>query len=234
MKKLLYILFLFLLSACVNSKPITKDNVKEQNIDISVIKDNFDSKLHYLDLSNKKLDNIPDICSVLTWNLRYNIWSIDFSLNNIKEIDQDLSCMPNIKDINLSYNRTEKFITLWKLPILQDLKLHKNNIKDLKNIWKYKSLVKLNLAYNWIKNISWLLALKNLQFLQLQHNNITNLLGIENLLKLKSIKLEFNNISDKDQLKYLKKLKNLKNISIAQNPLDQSIIDKLNKWSSWK
>jgi len=226
MKKLLWLfLILFALAWC-NMVHVKKD----VSINESIIKENLNKKTWYLNLSNKGYDKIPDFCNNTVLNA--NIKIIDFSHNNIKKVDQDLTCLNNLEVIDFSYNDIDNFINLWKPRFLHTINLQNNKISNLGNLSKYKNIAHLNLDYNNIKSLNFLKNLKDLRVLGLQHNNISNLSWLDNFNQILSIDLSYNNISDKYQLKYLKNLHTLRKLYLKWNPLDKNIINKIEDWSN--
>lgn len=194
---------------------------KDNSLQIGYLSWSYVEKYHELDLRWKWLTEIPNICKDYSWTILLNIWSIDLGDNQITSIDKDLSCMPYLQELDLSYNQLNKIQKLDKLNNLRFLKLQKNNIKSTLWLELLSNLWYLNLAYNQISKVSWLSELSNLQELELQHNQISDLSRLSDLPNLTSLKLEFNQISDVSQLSFVTKLKNLKRISIGENKLPE-------------
>ena len=228
MRKLVLFFMLFLLLAWCNSH-ISKH--KQSLINESFIKENLDEKNWYLDLSNKNYDKIPDICSVKTTPLLEKVKELNLSHNNIKTVNQDLSCLKNLEILNLSYNKISDFVNLWNPEFLHTIDLSHNNLTNLDNLKKYPKVAHLNLSYNKVKNISSLKDLKNLRVLKLQYNQISNLSWFENLNQLIFLDLSYNKISDKYQLRYLKNLHSLKQLYLKWNSLEERIIKTIEDYS---
>lgn len=183
---------------------------------------NYDSEFHSLKLRSKGLTEMPDICTdITTWTMLNDIRAIDLWDNKITEINADYSCLPNLQDLNLSFNQISKIQNLDKLSNLVRLQLHKNNITKTSWLSNLKNLRILGLWYNQISKVSWLSELSNLQELELLHNQISDLSRLSDLPNLTSLKLEFNQISDVNQLSFITKLKNLKRLSIGENKLPE-------------
>lgn len=183
---------------------------------------NYDSEFHSLNLRSKGLTQMPDICSdITTWTMLNDIRAIDLWDNQITEINSDYSCLPNLQDLNLSFNQISKIENLDKLSNLGRLQLHKNNITKISWLSELKNLMILSLWYNQISKVSWLSELSNLQELELLRNQISDLSRLSDLPNLTSLKLEFNQISDINQLGFVVKLKNLKRLSIGENKLPE-------------
>lgn len=136
---------------------------------------------------------------------------INLAQNRIRLVDQDLSCLSNLRVLNLSYNEISEVVRLGTLPALQELLLHKNNIENIEKLigMDLPALKKLSLAYNKIKEIDSLGKLTNLIVLELQHNVLEKVVGVENLKKLEDLKLEFNKLKDLPFLDQLEKLKSI-------------------------
>lgn len=139
---------------------------------------------------------------------------LSLAQNKIRIVDQDLSCLSNLRVLNLSYNDIVQVIQLGSLPKLQELLLHKNELEEADAIVEMDlpALQRLNLAYNNLKELTNLDRFKNLTVLELQHNALESIVGVENLEKLKELKVEFNNLTD---LPFLEKLKSLQLESIT-------------------
>jgi len=197
-----------------------------------LITKNYSDKLHHLDLRSQKLSNMPDICEMVAWTrYEYDIWSVDLADNGIEEITEDLSCLKNLQELNLSFNKLKKIDNLEWLSFLKKLDLGNNEIIEIYNLDRLTSLVDLHLGYNKIKNTKWLEKLTNLTSLKLQHNEIDDLSWIKDLLKLEELKMEFNKLDESD-LEDISNLKWLKIITVAENAwIKKETIDKLNSFS---
>lgn len=186
----------------------------------------FDEELHHLDLSRKSLNNIPDLCNILTWDdVIDNISSIDLSDNKIDVVDINLSCLGNLTELNLSYNN---ILSIKKLILVDNIKLlriHKNQLSSVNWINQLVNLHELNLGYNNLKDVSALWWLKKLEVLELQHNSIDSIDWLENLWNLIVLKLEYNAISDVSKLLNLPKLQKL---TVGENKLDDSVVNMIN------
>lgn len=149
---------------------------------------------------------------------------LSLAQNNIRLVDQDLSCLSNLKVLNLSYNDIVQVIQLGSLPKLQELLLHKNDLEQADAITEMDlpALQRLSLAYNNLKEFTNVDRLKNLSVLELQHNALETVVGVDNLEKLQELKLEFNKLTD---LPFLEKLKgmNLQSITTEGNSLKDTI-----------
>lgn len=204
MKKIIFILFLFatiVFTGCSNTI-----NIDDWSI---IISSWYIAQAYYnnhLDLKKQDFSKIPDLCSDTTWNMIYDVWSIDLSNNNLEDINLDLSCFPNLKELNMSYNNIDSIENLDNLTTLTKLKLHKNKISKIKWLDKLTKLQELNLWYNNITKVENLESLKSLTILELQHNQIETIQDLEALDNLNTVKLEYNNISDESQLDWVKRV----------------------------
>ena len=147
---------------------------------------------------------------------------LSLAQNKIRIVDQDLSCLSNLRVLNLSYNEISEVVRLGSLPALQELLLHKNELEQADAIGEMDlpALQKLSLAYNNLKTLANVDRLKSLTVLELQHNALEAIIGVENLEKLQELKLEFNKLTD---LPFLDKLKSLQSITTEGNSLTETI-----------
>ncbi|MFZ2151085.1 MAG: leucine-rich repeat domain-containing protein [Candidatus Absconditicoccaceae bacterium] len=194
---------------------------------------NYSKQQHYLSIRGKGLTQMPDICAdITTGNLLDDIRFIDLGDNQITSISADYSCLGNLQELNLSYNKLSSIKNLDKLKFLSKLELHKNEITSADGLEKLSTLKTLNLGYNQISDISALKNLKNLTTLELQQNQISDISPLSALTNLETLKLEYNQISDESQLKIFEYLNNLKWISLGMNQLPQDKVkalqDKIN------
>lgn len=203
-----------------NNRTVDKEYIK------NLLKNDYYPKYHTLDLRNKWLKYLPDLCAVLTWNDVYEIWAIDASANAITQIDVDYSCLRNLQELNLSFNELSSINNLFKNTFLQRLYLHKNKITKISWLANLKELAELTLWYNEINKIEWLEALVNLTSLELQSNKIQNIEWLETLVNLIELKLDNNQISS---LKWIENQKKIEYFSVGWNNLDQAIVDKINE-----
>lgn len=238
MKKTLIVAILFcsvLLSGCsmqqvkdkfneLSNWVMQKDQQQEQwfTVTAELLEENFKRDAKYLDLSKLWLTAVPEICKLMKPEDLSLIQFLSLAQNKIRIVDQDLSCLTNLRVLNLSYNEISEVVRLGSLPSLQELMLHKNNIDNIEKLigMDLPALEKLNLAYNKLKEIDSLGKLTNLIVLELQHNVLEKLVGVENLKKLEELKLEFNKLKD---LPFLEQLEKLKSITTEWNELKATI-----------
>jgi len=191
-----------------------------------LITKNYTLQVHSLNLSSKWLTDMPDICAMVKWSkYEYDIWSVDIADNWFANIDKDLSCLKNLSELNLSFNKITKIENLDKLTFLKKLDLWNNELTSISWLDNLSNLIDLHLWYNKIVSTKWLEKLKNLKSLKLQHNTIDDLSWISWLVNLLELKLEYNSLSDSNlnQVPYIDKLKI---ITLAENKISKSIVDK--------
>jgi hypothetical protein len=201
-----------------------KDQQQEQwfTVTTELLEEKLYKEQWYLDLSKLWLTAVPDICKLMKPEDLTLIQIINLAQNRIRIVDQDLSCLTNLRVLNMSYNEIVDVARLGALPSLQELMLHKNKIESIEKLigMDLPALEKLNLAYNKLKEIDSLGKLTNLIVLELQHNVLEKLVGVENLKKLEDLKLEFNKLKD---IPFLEQLEKLKSITTEWNELKETI-----------
>jgi len=209
----------FFLTAC-NKTPTSTDTTLtgEQQLP-TYMSGNYDKVQHILSLRSQNLTGMPSICDdITTGNMLYDIRYIDLGDNQITDINADYSCLPNLQELNLSYNQITDIKNLENLSFLKKLELHKNKITSIKGLNKLTTLNELNLGYNQLTSVKWLEANKNLTTLELQRNLITDIWPLQNLRNLETLKVEYNQISKASQFEAIKEaVKWLKNFSTGGN-----------------
>jgi Leucine-rich repeat (LRR) protein len=151
---------------------------------------------------------------------------LNLAKNKIRIIDQDLSCLGNLRVLNLNDNEVSEVVRLGSLPELEELLLERNKLEKADQIAQMDlpALEKLNLAYNNLKEVANLDRFKNLSVLDLQHNALQSIVGVENLEKLQELKVEFNNLTD---IPFLNKLKSLQSVTTEGNNLKDSLANEV-------
>lgn len=212
---------------------INKDQEHEQGFVVTsaMVYDNFYEESNGIDLSSQELTGVPDLCALIQPEDYYKVRHLDLSDNAIKIVDQDLSCLENLKTLNLSYNEIEVVRTLWILPLLTDLKLHKNNLTSTSGLPDFPALERLNLGYNQLKEAVGLDKYQNIKVLELYHNQLESLVWVEGLAKLEELKVEFNNIKDFSFFEDLKD-QGLKIMTAKGNEVKDSFLDELKQMNS--
>jgi centriolin len=115
----------------------------------------------------------------------------------IKKIES-LLVVPNLLQLNLSYNLITKIEGLDRLIDLVELNLAENSISKIEGIDHLRCLERLNLSGNQIKRIP---------------ENISNL---ANMVHLRIARNKLENLND---VRYLSKLTKLKNLRLDDNPI---------------
>lgn len=70
----------------------------------------FQEDIGALNLNRLNLSVIPDICELLTEEERQKVRSLDLSSNQISVVDTDLSCLPSLASVDLSFNGITEFV----------------------------------------------------------------------------------------------------------------------------
>lgn len=221
----LVVLPVFLVTGCNVVKVDTiEDKVSvEVKVDKKFLMASYDETLKMLNLRDKWLKDIPDICWILTGEILDEIWSVDLSSNQIELIDKSLKCLRNLSDLNLSYNQIAKIDNLNENTFLKTLLLHKNQLTSMEWVEKLINLKHLSLWYNKIQQIVWLDNLKDLEILELLRNQIEKIEWLDSLANLQTLKLEFNQIKTAKDV--IKKLSSLKIVTLWKNLLDSAELD---------
>jgi Leucine-rich repeat (LRR) protein len=211
-----YIVWIFIILMSLTSCGTGSD----KQVDTEFLTGAYVSEFHELDLAGMELTAVPNFEKYLTGSYIYDVWSVDLQSNNIKKIDSKaFDFFPNLKEVNLSYNKIEK-ITLGDLPI-EKLLIHKNEIESA-DLWGLSKLREVNIGYNQLESAKDIKLPEGLQILELQHNKLEDISGVEKLTELTKIKLEFNQLEDADMV-LLKDLKKLKFISVGKNKLSEDL-----------
>lgn len=97
-----------------------------------MITKNYKPEFHHLDLRSKQLGEMPDICEmVVGTNYEFDIWAVDLADNGITEIDQDLSCLKNLSELYLSFNKITEIKNLDGLTFLKKLDIGNNELTKI-------------------------------------------------------------------------------------------------------
>lgn len=164
-----------------------------------LVQKQFVADQHHLDLRGKNFTQIPDICSVITPGQQADdIWSIDLANNQITSISVDLSCLKNLTELNLSFNKIKKIQNIRQLTWLSKLDLGNNELTRIEGLETLERLQNLHLGYNQLTSTAGLEKLYNLRSLQLQRNKLTDIANLAQLKNLETLKLEFNQLTDED------------------------------------
>ncbi|CAH0562414.1 unnamed protein product [Brassicogethes aeneus] len=134
------------------------------------------------------------------------IWSelveIDFSKNNITEIDKTITLCPKLKK----------------------LILNENKISTISNLSNMSNLSHLSVSSNLITICNQLhTKVGNILYLNLSQNSIVTLKGFTKLYSLESLDLNSNKITDVEELSYIGDLPNLENLVLTGNNVATSV-----------
>lgn len=187
---------------------------------------------NWLDLNGMKLTAVPDLCDLLKPEDHSQVRELDLSNNLIRVVNQDLTCLGNLKILNLSYNQIEIVKDLGLLPNLVNLKLQKNKLEETNTLPDFPALQSLNLWFNNLKDTLGLEKYQNLEVLELYHNEIESVVGIENMEKLRELKVEFNNIKDFSFVEVLQD-KWLELMTAKWNEIKDGLLNELKVMNEW-
>ncbi len=194
-----------------------------------LLKTQFVADQHHLDLRGKGYTSIPDICSVIIPGQQADdIWSIDLGNNEITSISVDLSCLKNLSELNLGFNKIKKIQNIAQLTWLNKLDLGNNELSRIEGLETLQRLQNLHLGYNQLTSTAGLEKLINLSSLQLQRNKLTDISSLAGLANLETLKLEFNELTDED-VAFIPSLKKLKIITVAENKVSPA---KVAEWNA--
>lgn len=127
----------------------------------------FETSTEILRLNYSSISNIGFPLSSLMRNLKY----LDLSNNNLIRIDNGLSDLADLRELNLSFNRIEKIEGLNHLSKLTHLSLSENRIGQIRNLDDLKRLKIFNIAYNRIDSLDFAIYLR--RFKELKSLNIS-------------------------------------------------------------
>uniref|UniRef100_A0A915PUH2 U2A'/phosphoprotein 32 family A C-terminal domain-containing protein n=1 Tax=Setaria digitata TaxID=48799 RepID=A0A915PUH2_9BILA len=132
-----------------------------------------------------------------------SLQEIDFSFNEVEEIDESISLLDLVRKMNLSHN------------LLTGVGNHLQHLT---------MLTELNLSHNAIENLdSWYAKLGNVKRLHLAGNKISSLNGLHKLYSLEFLDLTDNNIAEPDDIRTVGVLPCLDHLILRGNPIQQVI-----------
>lgn len=150
----------------------------------------------------ENIQNILDPEAIHTDSLTDKKWSnikeVNFSSNDIWQLDAALKLIPNVETLVLDSNRLRSVSNLRHLSKLSYLSLNNNLIEDLSK---------------------WCLELGNIQTLNLAGNKLVKLNGLCKLRSIKSLDLSCNYISRIEEVDEVAALPCLEIIGLNGNPL---------------
>lgn len=136
-----------------------------------------------------RLANITDTPS--------RILKLDVSLNELIALEHEgLLPFKQVRELNASLNRINKFIGIEVLKHLYSLDLSHNAINRIENLVGLSSLVVLNLSMNDLEDMSYMPSMVSLKVLNLNNNHLKSLDGVQALPKLTELYVQRNNITD--------------------------------------
>jgi Leucine-rich repeat (LRR) protein len=197
-------------------KNISNENIYVGNVDEILEIDN----IHYLDLSNQNLTEIPDLilkmknlrvlnlsgnkiksCEIL--NQLHSINILIAKSCQIKNIPDEIGLLKNLIIVDLSDNSISQLSSaLLSLPLLSGLMLHKNKIKTIPDeISLCRNLQKIDLSLNVLKTVNpELWKASNLKHLNLSYNEIEQIrFSSEKNNSLIYLNIENNKITEIDE-----------------------------------
>ncbi len=159
---------------------------------------------------------MPDVCWLLTEEQKSQVKSLDLQGNDVEIVDVDLSCLPLLTEIDLSFNKVTS-VERVGTP-LKKIFLNNNNISSLKDIAIDTSQMEsLVIPHNQLTTLQWIWAYPQLVNLEVYRNNLVSLEWVEQLQDLEKIKLEFNQLTS---LSLLDSLPNLWFVTAKYNNID--------------
>jgi Leucine-rich repeat (LRR) protein len=182
---------------------------------------------HHLDLSDKDLITVPDICALIDIKDADAVWSLDLSDNAIRILNVDLSCLSYLRKLDLSGNNIQAIQTLGELPALRELDMENNELTTTEDFPDLPMLERLNLAFNKLKEVKDLEHLKNLVVLEIQNNAIEYIIGVERLEKLQQLKVDYEKIKNGDITPIMDKLEDLEIMDQLGNAIGEQLKQEL-------
>ncbi len=171
-----------------------------------------DEEIYELDLSQLNLKEIPSEISILK-----RIIKLNFSNNNLSKIS-GLDSLDRLEKLILYNNKIESINGVQKLEKLKELILNSNQIRSIGSLDSLVHLEKLDLGGNLIEKIENLEANKGLLYLVLFSNYIKKIENIEKLDNLMSLDLSQNYISE---IENLDRLTNLTILDLSSNQISK-------------
>lgn len=191
-----------------NLRDLTISSNDIYNLDLSIIPENLTNLILY---NNKLIDILlPEINSLIILFLTNNLLSklnyqnlrsleiLCISQNNIKDIDESISCLQNLNTLYMFENKITNISPLENLTNLTNLSIGKNFISSIPyNFFcKVSKLKELNISNNCISTIpDNITNCTDLNYLCIKNNQISHLpKDIGNLRKLKIFEFDNNYI----------------------------------------
>ncbi|XP_019876165.2 leucine-rich repeat-containing protein 47-like [Aethina tumida] len=185
--------------------------------------------LNYLNISDTKLENVPDeigklvnLQSLVLHSNKLEVFNenicklpklkvLDLSKNQLKSVPESLGQMTQLVTLNLSQNLLETFPEMTKTVKLTDLHLHNNKLTSFPNICSNEltNFFELNIKANEIETVpADINKLQSLKVLDMSSNKIKSLPGeLADCTKLKDLNLKQNPIADRRLFKLIEQCK---------------------------
>ena len=184
--------------------------------DINIIKDiSFLDRLiglKYLSLSGD--DELVDFSAISGLKKLEELKLNRIEIEDISPLIMCLKNLPNLKTLDLSYNKISYISSITVLGKLTELSLLHNQIEDVSPISKLLNLYSVNLGRNKISNVSAFRDMKELKSLWLVGNQVHNTNQLEDLANLTSLSLGTN---DLESIRPLSKLRSLEVLHLQEN-----------------
>lgn len=161
---------------------------------VSRIRKAKDDRLSLLNLSELRLDEIPEEIAELTW-----LTGLFASFNAISDLSI-LADLPNLQHLDLRGNQLQDLRPLSGLTELTYLDLAGNSIRDIEPLVPLSRLEILFLSDNRITELAPLKSASRLKRLYLSNNGLTSISPFRNLASLVELHLGNNNITDLEPL----------------------------------
>ncbi|QEU60438.1 Sds22 [Kluyveromyces lactis] len=145
-----------------------------------------------------------------------NMEEIDFYDNRIKHISKSVNLFPNLKTLDLSFNKIRTIKNVDKLVNLENLYFVQNKISKIENLGSLTKLKNLELGGNRIKEIGPddLKGLVNLEEIWLGKNSIPKLINLQHLKNLRILSIQSNKLK---KFEGLEELSNLEELYVSHN-----------------
>jgi Leucine-rich repeat (LRR) protein len=208
---------------------ISKNNFTFNDLDLLNKFKDF-KNLKTLDLSSNNLINLYLLTTVenkvlnffFSWQSQREVKPIFTNLENLMLASNDIHSLdalkyyPQLKRLDLSFNKPGSIDDLGELRNLEYLNLSNTNVVNYDTLKNLKNLKELIIASNELTDISDLSELSHLESLDISRNNITNIDRLAKCKGLKKLVMDNNQVLDLSPIKSLQKLEylNVQNNSV--------------------
>ena len=149
---------------------------------VCVINDSLICELSGLNVHNQHYTE--DLAQLTSLDLHLR----DGDMGKIRRIE-NMHKLPNLQQLNLSYNALNRMEGLTSLKLLVELNLAENSITRIEGIFHMKLLERLNLCGNMIERLpSSISSLMRLSALRLNRNRLSDLRDLEHFSNMHSLK----------------------------------------------